>query len=198
MRTDAKNLVIIVRIIYLLKQKKTIHMISTLRKEACSETIHDLAYIPTQNCMADCLTKASAKAANLITAVNTVRLLDVDIHPKFRTIMEHKAFLSTWCKTFMHTREKNVFFLTASRISLSPASQGGPFHVRFVRTSMDSESQDATKITSALADSRICSSVKMVTLDIHMNAIIIFSVSHLLFSSGNDDIKTPWCLHDKQ
>ena len=54
----------------------------------------------------------------------------------------------------------------------------------FVRTSMDSESQDATKITSALADSCICSSVKMVTLDIHMNAIIIFSVSHLLFSSS--------------
>ena len=77
----------------------------------------------------------------------------------------------------------HVFFLNASRISLSPASQGGPFHVRFVRTSMDSKSQDATKITSALADSRICSSVKMVTLDIHMNAIIIFSVSHLLFSS---------------
>ena len=44
-------------------------------------------------------TKASAKADNLVTAVQTGKLLDVDIHPDFRTLMEHKAFLSTWCKT---------------------------------------------------------------------------------------------------
>ena len=44
-------------------------MISMLRKEACSGSIHDLAHVPTQNCLADCLTKASAKADNLITAV---------------------------------------------------------------------------------------------------------------------------------
>ena len=36
-------------------------MISMLRKEACSGSIHDLAHVPTQNCLADCLTKASAK-----------------------------------------------------------------------------------------------------------------------------------------
>ena len=43
--------------------------------------------------LADCLTKASAMADNLITAVQTGRLLDVDMHPNFRTLMEHKAFL---------------------------------------------------------------------------------------------------------
>ena len=85
-------------------------MISMLRKEACSGSIHDLAQIPTQNCLADFLTNAPAKADNLITAVKTGELLDVDIHPNFRTLMEHKAFLSTWCRTFMHTREKDVFF----------------------------------------------------------------------------------------
>ena len=58
-------------------------MISLLRQEACSGSIHDLALIPTQNCLADCLTKASAKADNLITAVKTGRLLDVDIHSDF-------------------------------------------------------------------------------------------------------------------
>ena len=58
-------------------------MISMLRKEACSGNIHDLAHIPTQNCLADCLTKASAKADNLITAVQTGKLLDVDIHRYF-------------------------------------------------------------------------------------------------------------------
>ena len=118
MRTYANNLVTTARTIHLLEQKETIHMMSVLRKEACSESIHDLAYIPTQNCLADCLTKASAKAENLSTAMKTGRLSDVDIHHNFRTIMEHKAFLSTWCKTFMHTRERNVLFLNALKISL--------------------------------------------------------------------------------
>ena len=71
--------------------------------------------------------------------------------------MEHKALLSTWCRPFTHTMEENVFFLNALKISLSPAPREGPFHVMFVRTSMDSESQDATEMTSALADSRIYS-----------------------------------------
>ena len=43
---------------------------------------------------------------------------------------------------------------------------------------MDSESQDSTKITSAPPDPCIYSSMKMVTLDMHMNAItILLSVS---------------------
>ena len=71
---------------------------------------------------------------------------------------------------------KHVFCLNAWRISRSPASLGRPFHVMLVRTSMASESQDATKITSALADPRIYSSMKMMTLNMHMHAIIIFSV----------------------
>ena len=97
-RTDAKNLVTKARTIHLPEQKKTIHMISMLRKEVCSGSIHDRAHIPTPYCSADCLTKAAAKADNLITAVKTGRLLNVDIHPDFRTLMEHQAFLSTWCR----------------------------------------------------------------------------------------------------
>ena len=83
MRTDAKNMVTSARTSHLPEQKETIHMISMWRKEACSGSIHDLAPIPTKNYLADCLTKASAKADNLITAVKTGRLLDVDIHPDF-------------------------------------------------------------------------------------------------------------------
>ena len=60
-----------------------------------------LLHAPTKNCSADCLTKTSVKAD---TAVQTGNLLDVDIHPDFRTLMEHKAFLSTWCKTFLHLK----------------------------------------------------------------------------------------------
>ena len=60
--TDARNLVSTARTSHLLEQKETIHMISMLRKEACSGSIHDLAHILTQNCLADSLTKASAKS----------------------------------------------------------------------------------------------------------------------------------------
>ena len=102
-----------------------------LRKEACSGGIDDLAHNPTQKCLADCLTKASAKANNLITAVKRGRLLDVDIHFHFRTLMEHKAFLSTLCRTFLHTRDKEVFFLNSLEISLAPTLQERPFQVMF-------------------------------------------------------------------
>ena len=69
MRTDAKNLVTTARTTHFPEQKETIDMISMLRQDACSESIHDLADIPIQNCLADCLTKALAKADNLITRV---------------------------------------------------------------------------------------------------------------------------------
>ena len=36
--------------------------------------------------------RPQAMVDNLITAVKTGRLLDADIHPDFRTLMEHKAF----------------------------------------------------------------------------------------------------------
>ena len=72
MKTDAKNLVTAARTIHFPDQKETIHM---MRKEACSGSIHDTAHIPNQNCLADCLTKASAKADNLITALKTGKML---------------------------------------------------------------------------------------------------------------------------
>ena len=87
MRTDARNLVTAARTIHVLEQKETIHRISLLREEASSGSIHGLAHSPTQNCLADCFTKCSAKADNLITAVQTRKLLVVDIHPDFKTLM---------------------------------------------------------------------------------------------------------------
>ena len=47
MRTDAKNPVTTARTTHLPEQKETIHMISMLRKEACSVSIHDITHIPT-------------------------------------------------------------------------------------------------------------------------------------------------------
>ena len=60
------------------------------------------------------LTKSPAKADTLITAVKTGRLLEVEVHPNFRTLMEDEAFLSSWCRTFMHKGE-NVFSWTSYR-----------------------------------------------------------------------------------
>ena len=85
------------------------------------------AHISTQIFLADCLTKTSAKADNLITAVKTRELLDVDIHPNFRTLMEHKAFLSTWCKTFMYTKEKGCFLPKYFERISRTHSREGPF-----------------------------------------------------------------------
>ena len=74
-----------------LLEKETIHMVSVLRMEACSRSIDDLVHIPTQNCLA--LTKASVKADNLIAAVRTRKLLDVDIHPHFKNTYETQGLL---------------------------------------------------------------------------------------------------------
>ena len=84
MRTDAKNLVTTARTIHLSETKgDNPHDFYGCEKEACSGNILDFAHIPTQHCWADCLTKASAKVDNLITALKTRRFLDGDIHPNF-------------------------------------------------------------------------------------------------------------------
>ena len=74
------------------------------------------------------------------------------------------AFLSTWSKTFLHTREKEVFFLNTLKIFLAQTLQEGPFQVMlFVVTQQQKEQkkpntrmregQDTAKITSAPAES---------------------------------------------
>ena len=70
-----------------------------LRKEACSGSIADLSHIRTQWCLADCLTKKSANPQNLIDAVRCGILKEVDSHPHFRSLLEHKAYLRSWLPT---------------------------------------------------------------------------------------------------
>ena len=145
-----------------------------------------------RNCMADCPTKASAKADNLIIAVQTGKLLDVDIHPEFRTLMEHKAFWSTWCKTFLHTKEKEVFFLNTFKISVAQTLQEGPFQVMFAGTqhikeqkelnTRERRGQDTTKTTSALR--RVMYPISSV-FDSHEPLCLMFRA--LFFQSGNHD-----------
>ena len=94
MRTDANNLVTTASTTHVPEQQETIHMIQMLRKEACSGSIADLSHIRTQWCLADCLTKKSANPRALIDAVRQGILKEVDAHPPFRTLVEHKAYLS--------------------------------------------------------------------------------------------------------
>ena len=98
--------------------------------------------------------------------MQTGKLLDVDSHAVFRTLMEHKAFLLTWCKKiFAHKGEKEVFVLNTLKISFAPTPQEGPFQVMFVWTQQtkeqnklntrEREGQNTTKITSGFANSWI-------------------------------------------
>ena len=135
-----------------------------LRTEACSGSVHDLAHIPTPNCLADCLTKASAKADNLITAVQTRQLLDADIHTDFRTLMEHKAFLWTYVKHFC-TQGRRMFssqiplesFLhkLARRTISSDVCRTQQQKKQTKLNTRECEGQDAAKMTSAPAESCI-------------------------------------------
>ena len=119
MMTDAKNLVTTARTTDLPEQKETIHMMSMLRKEACSGNIRDLSQIPTQHCLADFLSKASAKADNLITAVKTGRLLDVDIH----LILEHKGLIYLVYNIYAHKGEGCFIPECLQKLSSTDASR---------------------------------------------------------------------------
>ena len=66
-------------------------MIQMLRKEATSGSIEDLAHVRTDFCLGGCLTKQSAKSDALRKAVDTGTLTDVDMHPPFRTLLQHKG-----------------------------------------------------------------------------------------------------------
>ena len=95
-RTDANNLVTTAGTTHLPEQKETHHLIQMMRKESQSGSLQDLAHISSKYCLADALTKSSAPADEFVKAVETGDLPDVDIHPPFREMLQHKAFLTTW------------------------------------------------------------------------------------------------------
>ena len=70
-------------------------MINQLRHESCSGSIDDLAHVVSADCMADCLTKSSAKPTALIRTLETGNILNVDKHPSFRELIKsrHKAYV---------------------------------------------------------------------------------------------------------
>ena len=111
MRTDANNLVTTASTTHLPDQKETIHMIQMLRKEACSGGIDDLSHVRSEDCLSDCLTKHSAKPDNLIKASETGVLPNVDSHPLFRTMLQHRAYLSQWAHRNLDIPAEQSFLL---------------------------------------------------------------------------------------
>ena len=118
-RTDANNLVTTATKTTLPEQKETIHMISSLRSEACSGSMDDLAHVVTDCQMADCLTKDKPKAMEgLKNAVETGRLPQVDTHPPFRVLMQnkHKAYFTYWLtKNIKSVSEVSYFLMVPVR-----------------------------------------------------------------------------------
>ena len=112
-RTDANNLVTTASTTHVPEQQETIHMIQMLRKEACSGAIADLSHIRAQWCLADCLTKKSASPQALIDAVRSGCLKEVDAHPPFRSLIEHKAYMRGWLPTVCTHVDfsRDVFYL---------------------------------------------------------------------------------------
>ena len=119
-RTDANNLVSTASTAHLPEQKEIIHMIQMLRKEACSGNIADLGHVRTQFCLADCLTKSSAKPDNLINAVDTGILPQVDVHPPFRDLMQHKAYMSWWVAEYLEPQDGPI------RLLMEDVGEAGP------------------------------------------------------------------------
>ena len=95
-RTNANNLVTTAQTTHLPEQKETHHLIQMLRHESNSGHLDDLSHIASEYCLADPLTKHSAKPDQLIQSIETGQLEQVDVHPPFRSLLKHKAFLVTW------------------------------------------------------------------------------------------------------
>ena len=94
LRTDANNLVTTAQTTRQPEQKETTHLINSLRHEACSGNIDDLAHVVTTDMLADCLTKENIKPDALMRAVTTGNIPNADAQPPFRKLMaeKHKAF----------------------------------------------------------------------------------------------------------
>ena len=141
-RTDANNLVTTTTKTTLPEQKETIHMISSLRSEACSGSMDDLAHVVTDCQMADCLTKDKAKAMEgLKLAVDTGRLPQVDTHPPFRVLMQnkHKAYFTHWLTQHINNASQVTYFLMVPvraqiQEHLAPKPDQGFFSKMFKKT----------------------------------------------------------------
>ena len=179
-------------------------MNSMLRKEACSGSIRDLAHIPTQHCLSDCLTNSSGESRlNLSTSSENkeiVRCWDpsnftkhsLSTRPPNQTGAEHSCTQGR--HVFLPERFKD-FSLTSFTKRVIPCDVCENFHGFWESRCYENErlhSQDPSTY----------SSVKMITQDMHMNGMNHFSqypdLPFLLFVVAMSTSRLHWCLHGKQ
>ena len=110
-RTDANNLVTTAQTTHLSEQKETHHLIQMLRHESNTGQLDDLSHIASEYCLADPLTKSSAKPDQLVKTIETGVMENVDVHPPFRSLLKHKAFLSQWVANHMHDARHGLAFM---------------------------------------------------------------------------------------
>merc|ERR1712045_889788 len=98
MCTDANNLVTTTKSTHLPEQKETVHIINMLRHEVQPHNFDILAHVVSDGCLADCLTKYSEKADDLVKAVFTGALPNMDAHPPLRGRLKpsQRAYLCSW------------------------------------------------------------------------------------------------------
>ena len=82
-----------------------------LRHESNSGQLDDLSHIVSEFCLADPLTKSSAKPDQLVKTIETGVMQNVDVHPPFRSLLKHKAFLSQWVADYMHDARQAITFM---------------------------------------------------------------------------------------
>ena len=109
--TDANNLVTTAQTTHLPGQKETHHLIQVLGHEGNTGHLDDLSHIANEYCLADLLTKHTAKPDQLVLSITTGRLDQVDVHPPFRSLLKHKAFLTTWVIENLHEPHNVIPFL---------------------------------------------------------------------------------------
>ena len=118
-QADANNLVTTASTARQPEQKETMHLSQMLRKESNSGQMHYLAHVRSEDCLADSLSNYSAKADELIKAVLTGNLLNVDAHPHFRTVFKTRLSYSGLRATKSRARHRSLGRSRASRIHVA-------------------------------------------------------------------------------
>ena len=107
-----------------------------------SGSIDYLAHVRTEDTLADCLTKSSAKPDNLIQSVFSGVLPNLDVHPEFRSLLKHKAFLVAWCAQHLRDIPDMIAFMDTPVCSLVHAyySDTHAFASAYLHTQLGVES----------------------------------------------------------
>ena len=111
-RTDANNLVTTAQTTHLPEQKETHHLIQMFRHESNTGQLDDLSHIASEYCLADPLTKSSAKPDQLVEGQLKLVSWKMSMCIRlFRSLLKHKAFLSQWVADHMHDARYGLAFL---------------------------------------------------------------------------------------